>query len=113
MDSAKTPEVNTFDTQPMVSVLNDLINQNGLTVGPEWTEKTEFDYARYNSGSGANGQTSSGVTFANEDNVPWAAEAEKYEFVGDEGDIGPPHPALEAVLFTSEFLMRTGLAFDQ
>ena len=50
---------------------------------PGWVLPTAYDYTAYGKG----------------DNNEWDSNAHVYEWDGENGDIGPEHPALEAQLF--------------
>lgn len=50
---------------------------------PGWVQPTAYDYTAYGKGD------------ANE----WDSNAHVYEWDGENGDVGPEHPALEAQLF--------------
>ncbi len=47
------------------------------------------------------------------DEPAWAANATKYEWSEEYGDVGPANLALEAQLFRDEHINRTGIAFDK
>ncbi|RDL31369.1 p-loop containing nucleoside triphosphate hydrolase [Venustampulla echinocandica] len=42
----------------------------------------------------------------------WSSNAAVYEWEGDVGDIGPPHPDLEKQLFSSEHHVKAGIQFQ-
>ena len=70
------------------------------------TEPTEFGTTVENVENGENGENGAGP----EDSAPqWAANAAKYEWNDEYGDVGPKNPHLEEQLFRSEFINRTGL----
>lgn len=65
-----------------------------------WVEPVKYDYNTYNA-SGKDLQAAQ----AQEDAAPlpaWAANATKYEWSDDYGDVGPAHPLLEEMLFGIE-----------
>ncbi|KAL4924559.1 DEAD/DEAH box helicase [Aspergillus undulatus] len=60
--------------------------------------------------NGANGESvSNGENLLGEPVPQWAANAAKYEWNDEYGDVGPQNPRLEEQLFRSEFINRTGL----
>ncbi|KAL4800551.1 P-loop containing nucleoside triphosphate hydrolase protein [Aspergillus venezuelensis] len=67
-------------------------------------ETTEFGTTVEDGENGENGAS------MEEDSAPqWAANAAKYEWNDEYGDVGPKNPHLEEQLFRSEFINRTGL----
>ena len=69
-----------------------------------WTEPIKYDYAAFN----ANAKPSKG-----DPSPHWAANAQKYEWDEDFGDVGPPVPELEKILFgDEETTMRKGEKYD-
>lgn len=103
------------------SVLADVTNKvNGLVVNEEakqrvkdahWAEPQKFDYDAYN--ADPKDQRLPVLTEGTEDEeIPtWAANATKYEWSDDYGDVGPVHKALEVMLFGSEHQMKEGDQF--
>ena len=65
-----------------------------------WVEPVKYDYETYNA--------------ARENLDPsaelpsWAANATKYEWKDEYGDVGPTHPELEAVLFGKDLRVTEG-----
>lgn len=112
-------------------VLKDVTNQpDRASVGPDvtskgpknkeasaearakgWAEPAEYDYSKY-----VNPVSSAAATgdadMVQEDIPEWAATAAKYEWDNDYGDVGPPNPDLEQMLFQSDLINRTGLKLD-
>ena len=75
-----------------------------------WAEPQKFNYDVYNAGF-SNKEEKAAAEGIEE--VGWAGNAEKYEWQGDYGDIGPRHEALEDVLFRNDFINRTGLQYEK
>jgi ATP-dependent RNA helicase DDX3X len=69
-----------------------------------WPSKTKFEV--YDDGEAAEpGQEAEAPT--------WAANAQKYEWMDEYGDIGPPIPELERQLFGADILVRSGNEFSK
>ena len=113
-----------FDTNGMVSALNDVSNHQGAatTNGMDdlkrqeahalardrgWVEPQGFDYAQYN----ATGKEAAAAEALQ--GSGWAHSAVKYEWLEEYGDVGPVVPQLEEQLFRSEFRNRRGMRFDE
>lgn len=98
-----------------------------LTKTPQehgWTEAEAYDYAAYNKTfkeiADENAQSSMedpsvGIQGAVGGLRPgeWSGNAAVYEWEGEVGDIGPPHPDLEKQLFSSEFHVKAGIQFQK
>ena len=69
-----------------------------------WVEPTEFDYEAYNA-TPKDEEGTAGVS-------TWAANATKYEWNEEYGDVGPAHPLLEKILFGDENQVKKGKEFD-
>ena len=101
-------------THAQISVGNDGQEASVDKVGPTssahikearekgWAEPPKYDYEML--------QRASKPTEENVDaNVPeWAANAIKYEWKEDYGDLGPEHPQLEEILFRDAHKMKRG-----
>lgn len=74
-----------------------------------WVEPQSYDYETYNASTReereANEQT--------RELPSWAANAVRYEWSDDYGDIGPAKQDLEDDLFGDEHKMQTGLEFNK
>ena len=70
-----------------------------------WAPPTEFNYSAYNA--------STKEERAAVGEPAWASNATKYEWNDEYGDIGPPHPELEKMLFSNENQMKKGPNFDK
>lgn len=61
-----------------------------------WVEPEKYDYDAYNANPKEPGEAPLDPAFE----LPtWAANAIKYEWKDEYGDVGPAHPELEAMLF--------------
>ena len=90
-----------------------------------WVERETYNYAAYNAAPNAapnvassstlnTGGAEGGAATEQTQNVPsWASNAARYEWSDEYGDVGPPHPDLEKLLFKNELLNRTGLKFNK
>ncbi|RAQ52197.1 DEAD/DEAH box RNA helicase [Aspergillus flavus] len=78
-----------------------------------WAEPEGYDYSKYNAAPLGPPLATPGE--GNEPEQPqqelpeWAANAAKYEWKDEYGDVGPANPQLEEMLFRSELINRTGL----
>jgi len=70
-----------------------------------FAEPIKYDYAVYGvkTGGDAEGEATSLPDFN------WAANAAKYEYNEEYGEVGPRIPQLEQQLYTGEHIVRTGL----
>lgn len=59
-----------------------------------WTETTAYDYVGFQRQGGSN--------------TDWHGAAQVYEWKDEYGDVAPPIPQLEVILFGGEFQMRRG-----
>ena len=76
-----------------------------------WAEPEKYDYGVYNATAGTREER---VAAEEAQHLPgWAANAQKYEWSDEYGDVGPRHEALEDMLFNNENINRIGLAFDK
>ena len=110
----------TFGGAEMARALGDITNtqpatqsgDNPLNGGPGaagWVPKANYNYALYNAADRGSRQAADEAA-----NVPaWAANAKKYEWSDEYGDVGPAHPELEKQLFGDEHLMRSGDQFEK
>ncbi|KAL4805585.1 P-loop containing nucleoside triphosphate hydrolase protein [Aspergillus unguis] len=78
-----------------------------------WVEPEKYDYSKYNAPFAPlslDKSAEDGENPVNDDDTPeWAANAAKYEWKDEYGDIGPKNPKLEEQLFRHEFINRAGL----
>lgn len=77
-----------------------------------WTAPETYDYTKYvTPGEAAVPQP---LEVLDEGQVPeWAANALKYEWKDEYGDVGPENEELEEMLFRNEFINRTGLKINK
>lgn len=76
-----------------------------------WAEPAKYDYDAYNATAGTREER---IAAEEAQNLPgWAANAQKYEWSDEYGDVGPRHEALEDMLFNNEDINRIGIAFDK
>ncbi|EAW09311.1 DEAD/DEAH box helicase [Aspergillus clavatus NRRL 1] len=104
-----------FDVTDMSNALEevtaDQTNKNAEAVNlareKGWAPPEQYNYAKYNTGPSEKPEE-----FADpeQSGLPeWAANAAKYEWSDEFGDVGPANPELEEMLFRNEFINRTGL----
>ncbi|KAG8534155.1 uncharacterized protein KY384_000999 [Bacidia gigantensis] len=70
-----------------------------------WAEPTAFDYEHFNAAQQKQ-EPGSGP------NPIWAANAQKYEWNDEYGDVGPVHEKLEQILFKNDLTMRKGQDYE-
>ena len=75
----------------------------------QWAEPSKFDYDAYNAAP----RDQVPAAGADQNGLNWAANAVKYEWSDEYGDVGPEHPALEAMLFGDEHKMQKGDEFHK
>ena len=76
--------------------------------GAGWVEPEQYDYGTYNARTREELQA-----VENTSDVPaWAANAAKYEWSDEYGDVGPKHPQLEDMLFRNADINRRGSKFS-
>lgn len=69
-----------------------------------WVEPEKYDYDAYNAGNNEARQAVDGTL-----ELPtWAANATKYEWKDEYGEVGPAHPELEEMLFGKDFHVTEG-----
>lgn len=111
--------MDTFDTNDMSTALSDVsnrksnMNSEAAAVAREkgWVEPQGYDYAKYNAAAPQQ-KPAEASDAVNSDEPEWAANAAKYEWSEEFGDVGPPNPELEKMLFHNEFINRVGLKFE-
>ncbi|KAI9848348.1 MAG: hypothetical protein M1838_000564 [Thelocarpon superellum] len=90
---------------------SDAANKDKAAVAPAhavgWVPRTDFDYKVYNATTREELEAVEGPGQA----PTWAANAEKYEWQEEYGDVGPPHPILEKQLFGQDYTVRSGDQF--
>ena len=98
-------------TNKMTSVQ---VNEDALKRVREahWTEPQKFDYDAYNAGP-RDQRLSASAADPGFDVPTWAANAAKYEWSDEYGDVGPAHQALEEMLFGDENKMQKGEEFKK
>ena len=75
----------------------------------QWAEPQKFDYDAYNAGPRDAGPSGPAAGADEDANAPsWAANARRYEWSEDYGDVAPRHEALEEMLFRDENKMDKG-----
>jgi ATP-dependent RNA helicase DDX3X len=74
-----------------------------------WVAPEGYDYTKYNDPSTKPAEDTEPEQQLPQDFPEWAANAAKYEWKDEYGDVGPANLELEAMLFRSEFINRTGL----
>ena len=80
----------------------------------QWAEPQKFDYDAYNAGPRDAGPSGPAARADADASAPsWAANAVRYEWSEEFGDVAPPHAALEEMLFRDENKMDRGDHFKQ
>ncbi|KAK1144779.1 hypothetical protein N8T08_004790 [Aspergillus melleus] len=102
--------MNSFSTTEMESALHDVTNvQDKVTAAQEkgWSKPESYDYTKY--GGNLPPLHKPSEEEPQLDLPEWAANAAKYEWKDEYGDVGPKSPELEEMLFRSEYINRAGL----
>ena len=77
----------------------------------QWVPREAYDYRLYNAQTREEREQ---LAANNQVELPdWAANAQKYEWSDDYGDIGPEHLDLEKQLFGGDFLVRRGQELEK
>ena len=76
-----------------------------------WAEPSKYDYDSYKKEPATREERENST--ANQNLPQWAANAAKYEWSDEYGDVGPRHQELEELLFHDEFINRTGNEFEK
>ncbi|KAL2219236.1 DEAD/DEAH box RNA helicase [Thermoascus aurantiacus ATCC 26904] len=105
-----------FDTTDMSNALNDVTNKKGnmnieaAAIAREkgWVPPQGYDYSKYTNAT----PLQKPVEGDDQEEPEWAAKAAKYEWSEEFGDVGPPNPELEKMLFHNEYINRAGLKFE-
>lgn len=74
-----------------------------------WVAKSGYDYEEYNK---TNQQLHDDAAASGVVNGEWAANADRYEWKEEYGDVGPEFPELEKQLFGSDLHVRSGIDFS-
>ena len=80
----------------------------GRVKDARWSAPEKFNYEAYNADSKEKRQAVEAV----QDVPAWAANAVKYEWSEEFGDVGPEYKELEEVLFGDDNQMKAGDAFS-
>lgn len=76
-----------------------------------WVEPLKYDYDTYNAGPTTKEERDAAAAEGTQDLPAWAANAAKYEWSDEYGDVAPAFKILEDELFNNEHINRTGLEF--
>lgn len=106
--------MDTFDTSEMGNALQDVTNVHDKKAEAAvaarekgWAEPESYDYSKYSNTLPPLPKPSDDTPDL--DLPEWAANAAKYEWKDEYGDVGPENPELEEMLFRSEYINRAGL----
>ena len=76
-----------------------------------WVPPVKYDYDAYNATRESREKSEDAMDTIG---VPtWAANAARYEWLDEYGDVGPSLPALEKELYRDEHAMKTGQLLDR
>lgn len=91
-------------------VANVQVNEAALNRVKEtkWGPRHDFDYAKYNEEPRDKTAPTSDSIQPQEEVSTWGANAAKYEWDEDYGDVGPEHKELEEMLFGDEHKVVQG-----
>lgn len=107
------------DDQSLADVTNKVSNMQFHEAARErvkeanWGTQEEFNYAKYNAGPRDKNDPALESDQPQGDPSTWFANAAKYEWDDDYGDVGPKHEALENILFGDEHMMKQGEKFSK
>ncbi|KAL4884768.1 DEAD/DEAH box RNA helicase [Aspergillus karnatakaensis] len=91
----------------LADVTNTQTEASAIAREKGWVAPEGYDYEKY---TAAPPGEKTGEDLQEDESLPqWAANAAKYEWKDEYGDVGPENPQLEEQLFRSEFINRTGL----
>ena len=76
-----------------------------------WVEPLKYDYDTYNAGPTTKEERD--AADGAQELPAWAANAAKYEWSDEYGDVGPAFKSLEDELFRNEHINRTGIEFSK
>lgn len=76
-----------------------------------WVEPLKYDYDTYNTQPTTKEERDAAES--TQDLPAWAANAAKYEWSDEYGDVAPAFKTLEDELFNNEHINRTGLEFSK
>lgn len=76
-----------------------------------WVEPLKYDYDTYNAGPTTKEERDAAEGI--QELPAWAANAAKYEWSDEYGDVAPAFKTLEDELFNNEHINRTGLEFSK
>lgn len=76
-----------------------------------WVEPLKYDYETYNAAPTTKEERDAAE--GTQDLPAWAANAAKYEWSDEYGDVAPAFKILEDELFNNEHINRTGLEFSK
>lgn len=104
-DTALTDVTNTMGA----ASIQDTSAAVGRVRDANWVEPEKFNYESYNADTREKREA-----VASEQEVPaWAANAVRYEWQDDYGDVGPEFKELEIMLFGDESKTRQGHKFEK
>ena len=78
-----------------------------------WGARQEYDYAKYTAGPHDKTALASEPDQTLGSAPTWAANAAKYEWDDEYGDVGPEHEELKEMLFGDEHKMEQGQEFSK
>lgn len=96
-----------FDTAELSGALKDATDPATLARQKGWSEPEQYDYSKYQTAVPVLEKPAEDADQAAP--AEWAANAAKYEWNEEFGDVGPPNPELEQMLFRNEYVNRVGL----
>lgn len=76
-----------------------------------WVQPQKYDYDTYNAGPTSKEERDAAEGI--QDLPAWAANAAKYEWKDEYGDVAPAFKTLEDELFNNEHINRVGLEFSK
>ncbi|KAL4781795.1 P-loop containing nucleoside triphosphate hydrolase protein [Aspergillus varians] len=110
-------DTDNFEVSSVRVALADVTNGQGIknaeasAIAREkgWVAPEGYNYEKYTTAPSLDRPAENGEDLQDEAVPEWAANAAKYEWNDEYGDVGPQNLRLEEQLFRSEFINRTGL----
>ena len=96
-------------------IINVQVNEEALERVKEahWGDRQEYDYEKYTEGPRDKTIPPSEIDQPQGNSSSWAANAAKYEWDDEYGDVGPEHEELRQMLFGDEHKMEQGEEFSK
>lgn len=109
--SKSTGDEKKSETNTEIKTETNTENKTEAEAKAQWVPREAYDYKLYNAISK---EAREEIEANPQAELPdWAANAQKYEWDDEYGDIGPEHPELEKQLFGADFIVRSGQELEK